>query len=221
MENPLLLPAFPEYMAGFMMALEFTPRITRIAVELLSRAFGQLPDAVLVPWLPTLVVTLRPLGGGLMQTLIKEAGLAFPRKLGELEAWEFSWDRALPELSLDLAAPVAATATPGAAPTSAGPIAAAPAVALSPEEAALAGLLRGEPATLDALASRLGITAGWASTEASSTSAAALAPAGAGAGAAASPAAASAPAAPQTPVGLLLAEHPEALRALAARLGVG
>ncbi|MCB9567020.1 MAG: hypothetical protein H6710_07395 [Myxococcales bacterium] len=96
MENPLLLPAFPEYMAGFLLALEFTPRITRIAVELLTRAFGRLPDEVLVPWMPTLVVTLRPLGGQLMQTLVKEAGLAFPRGLGELAGWEFAWERQLP-----------------------------------------------------------------------------------------------------------------------------
>ncbi|HRI07096.1 MAG TPA: DUF5682 family protein, partial [Nannocystaceae bacterium] len=145
-ENPLLLPAFPETMAGFLMALEFTPRITRIAVELLSRAFARLPDAVLLPWLPKLVVTLRPLGGNLMQTLVKEAGLAFPRGVAELPAWEFAWDRALPEMSLETA--VAAPAA-GAAKVKAKAAAAASAPALSPEEAALAGLLRAQPATLD------------------------------------------------------------------------
>ncbi|HFE43942.1 MAG TPA: hypothetical protein ENJ18_00405, partial [Nannocystis exedens] len=108
MSNDLLLPAFPEYMAGFLLALEFTPRISRLAVELLSRAFARLPDEVLVPWLPTLVVTLRPLGTQLMQTLVCEAGLAFPRRLDELPIWEAPWEPQLPDLQT-------ADDTPGAA----------------------------------------------------------------------------------------------------------
>ncbi|HEY8380242.1 MAG TPA: DUF5682 family protein, partial [Nannocystis sp.] len=48
LHSPLLLPALPEYMAGFLLALEFTPRISRLAVEFLSRAFASLPDEVLV-----------------------------------------------------------------------------------------------------------------------------------------------------------------------------
>ncbi|MCB9704087.1 MAG: hypothetical protein H6711_19520 [Myxococcales bacterium] len=198
MENPLLLPAFPEYMAGFLLALEFTPRITRIAVELLTRAFGRLPDEVLVPWMPTLVVTLRPLGGQLMQTLVKEAGLAFPRGLGELAGWEFAWERQLPAVS-EPAKGAQESAHQGAV---------GPAQELSPEEASLADLLRHHPMSLDALATRLGIDAGWAAV--SSSVAASSAPGGA-------------PSTPtqsaeKTPLAALLAEFPASLEALAMRV---
>ncbi|MEM7132807.1 MAG: DUF5682 family protein [Chloroflexota bacterium] len=93
MTNPLLLPAFPEYVAGFLLALEFSQRITRLAVELISRAFAELPDEVLVPWLPKLIVALRPLGSSITRTLIKEAALAFPRTSSELDNWQFPWER--------------------------------------------------------------------------------------------------------------------------------
>lgn len=152
--SPLLLPAFPDYMAGFLLALEFTPRISRLAVEFLSRAFGQLPDEVLVPWMPKLVVTLRPLGVGVMQTLVKEAGLAFPRELSALPTWEFAWERTLP------AAPTPAKTTtkvPASAP--AAPV--VPAITRSPEEEAVAGLIRAERATTEALAAKLGVPVSW------------------------------------------------------------
>lgn len=212
--SPLLLPAFPDYMAGFLLALEFTPRISRLAVEFLSRAFALLPDEVLVPWLPKLVVTLRPLGSGLMQTLIKEAGLAFPKHLGALPTWEFAWERKLQVAPPP--APVAAQTTTVAA------VASAPAVERSPSEQAIAGLLRAEPATLDVLAGRLGLPATWASeTSAANLPAAATAPTAAAPNAAAPTAATAAPsaaAAAPSPLGSLLAAHPETLEALAKRL---
>ncbi len=188
MGNDLLLPAFPEYMAGFLLALEFTPRISRLAVELLSRAFALLPDEVLVPWLPTLVVTLRPLGTQLMQTLVREAGLAFPRGLDELPVWEAPWERQLPDLKVtDEAAPDAATG---------------PSSQLSPTESALADLMREQPASLDALAIRLGLDAAWAAPE---TTAGPQPRAGSG----------GAPSA----LARLLAEHPATLDALVRRIG--
>jgi hypothetical protein len=199
--SPLLLPAFPEYMAGFLLALEFTPRISRLAVEFLSRAFALLPDEVLVPWLPKLVVTLRPLGPGLMQTLIKEAGLAFPRELAALPTWEFAWER-----SLQVApppAPVQAVAAAAATPT-------APSVERSPREQAIAGLLRDEPATLDTFAARLGLPVVWASATPAAVDVATPA------ATASTPAVTAAPA--SSPLGDLLAAHPETLHALAQRL---
>ncbi|MEZ4383618.1 MAG: DUF5682 family protein [Nannocystaceae bacterium] len=196
MRNELLLPAFPEYMAGFLLALEFTPRITRLAVELLSRAFGQLPDEVLVPWMPALVVTMRPLGGQLMQTLVKEAGLAFPRGLGDLPTWEPPWERALPDLK-------------AAAPKPASPAQETSAPALSPAQAAISALLAEHPASLDALAGRLGIDASWSAAPSSAavSSPSAEDPEGAAQG-------------EETPLARLLAAHPEALEALAARLAL-
>lgn len=189
--SPLLLPAFPEYMAGFLLALEFTPRISRLAVEFLSRAFALLPDEVLVPWLPKLVVTLRPLGPGLMQTLIKEAGLAFPKDVGALPKWEFAWERSLP---------------PAPAPVAQAAVTATRQVEHSPRERAIAGLLRDEPATLETLAGRLGLPITWASAtpEAAPVASATSAPA------------ATPPA--DSPLAKLLAAHPEALTALAQRL---
>lgn len=167
LSQPLLLPAFPDYVAGFLMALEFTPRITRLAVELMTRAFAGLPDEVLVPWLPRLVVALRPLGAASAGALLKEAGLAFPRRANELGAWQFAWER-----------------TKGAVA-----IAAAPQVERTAEEAAITRLLREHPAPLSGLAARLGITAAWAAEGAAppaAVSSTAL-PAGGGAAAARSP----------------------------------
>jgi hypothetical protein len=198
LSQPLLLPAFPDYVAGFLMALEFTPRITRLAVEIVTRAFAGLPDEVLVPWLPKLVVALRPLGPSVVATLVKEAGLAFPRSAGELGAWEPAWDRRKAETP----------AAPSAQPAQAAP-AAAPAVTLSPEEATLAALLRDQREVVDALAARVGLAGAWAD---------------AGASAAAAPvtAAVAAPTptgpAPDDPIARLLAEHAEVVEALAARI---
>src|SRR5690606_20746873 len=53
--NPLVIPAFPQYLSGFVQAMDPVPAIKSFVVELLSKAFGRLPDAILLPWLPTLV----------------------------------------------------------------------------------------------------------------------------------------------------------------------
>ena len=219
LSSPLLLPAFPEYMAGFLLALEFTPRISRLAVEFLSRAFAALPDEVLVPWMPKLVVTLRPLGAGLMMTLVKEAGLSFPRDLKALPAHDFPWERK--------AAPPAPTPTapkPSAAPSAPAPTGApAPvsAPARSPAEQAVWDLLRAEPASVEALAQRMGLTATW--TEAT----AAISPGPASASTAVTttpaeplPAAGAASPAPadDSPLAQLLAAYPEPVQAIATRL---
>lgn len=192
LRSPILLPAFPEYMAGFLLALEFTPRISRLAVEFLSRAFAALPDEVLVPWLPKLVVTLRPLGPALIQTLIKEAGLAFPREFKKLPGWEFSWDRKAP-----------------AVPATAAAAAASPVIERSPVELAVAGLLRAEPACLDALAGILGVPVNWRVLD----NAPVVNPDGGAEVVVAAEAVAA-----DTPLARLLAAHPEALGAVSARL---
>lgn len=209
--SPLLLPAFPEYMAGFLLALEFTPRISRLAVELLSRAFAQLPDEVLVPWLPKLVVTLRPLGSGLMQTLVKEAGLAFPRELSALPKWEFAWERKLP------AAPASAAAAKEKAKPAAAVKEKAPAIERSPAEQTIAALLRAEPASLNALAERFGAPVAWAEV-AAAVATADVAAAGEGASVEVVEVAEVAAASDDSPVGRLLAAHPESLQAQAERL---
>ena len=50
-------------------------------VEAVSNAFGRLPDPVLLPWLPTLITTLRSGGAELAPLLIREAGRIFPGRL--------------------------------------------------------------------------------------------------------------------------------------------
>ena len=52
-------PPFPQYLSGFVQALEPVPGLAPFVVEVMSSAFARLPDPVLLPWLPTLITTLR------------------------------------------------------------------------------------------------------------------------------------------------------------------
>ncbi|OHV33020.1 MULTISPECIES: hypothetical protein [Pseudofrankia] len=89
--GPLTVPAFPRYLAGLVQALEPVPTLTPFAVEMISKAFARLPDPVLLPWLPTLVTTLRDHAGELVPTLVREAGRTFPGNLADLDAWVAPW----------------------------------------------------------------------------------------------------------------------------------
>ncbi|MER7679866.1 hypothetical protein [Streptomyces sp. NPDC096934] len=101
--NPLAVPAYPRYLSGFLHALEPVPALTDFVVEAVSNAFGRLPDPVLLPWLPTLVSTLRSGGAELAPLLIREAGRIFPGRLADLDAWVPPW-RARPEPAVAAAA---------------------------------------------------------------------------------------------------------------------
>jgi hypothetical protein len=89
--NPLVVPAFPHYVSGFVQALEPVPRLAPFVVETLSKAFGQLPDPVLLPWLPTLITTLRTHAAELVPVLTREAGRTFPGTLSGLDSWTAPW----------------------------------------------------------------------------------------------------------------------------------
>ncbi|MFF9351971.1 hypothetical protein [Streptomyces sp. NPDC014734] len=89
--NPLVVPAYPRYLSGFVHALEPVPSLTDFVVEAVSNAFGRLPDPVLLPWLPTLISTLRSGGSELAPLLIREAGRIFPGRLAALDAWVPPW----------------------------------------------------------------------------------------------------------------------------------
>ncbi|MFJ2093996.1 hypothetical protein ACIOEW_32770 [Streptomyces sp. NPDC087901] len=95
--NPLVVPAYPRYLSGLVHALEPVPGLTDFVVEAVSQAFGRLPDPVLLPWLPTLVTTLRAGGADLAPLLIREAGRTFPGRLGALDTWIPPW-RVQPEV---------------------------------------------------------------------------------------------------------------------------
>lgn len=87
----MVVPAYPRYLSGFVHALEPVPGLADLVVEAVSNAFGRLPDPVLLPWLPTLISTLRSNGAELAPLLIREAGRIFPGRLGELDVWVPPW----------------------------------------------------------------------------------------------------------------------------------
>ncbi|WP_051826636.1 hypothetical protein [Kitasatospora aureofaciens] len=134
LDNPLLLPAYPRYLSGLLHALEPVPGLTDIVVEAVSNAFARLPDPVLLPWLPTLIATLRTGGADLAPLLIREAGRIFPGRLSALDAWLPPWR---------------AEAAPPSRPT---------------ERTTRSGvaLLAAHPASCDALADLLGCDGIWA-----------------------------------------------------------
>jgi hypothetical protein len=139
-DNELTIPTLPEYLAGFLLALSFTPLITSLTVELMSKAFERLPDRILMPWLPRLIMTLRPHADTALPTLIKEAAAHFPKDLAALGDWQPPWER---------------------------PSAARPAkesgmdAIITPAAHAASRLLRQHRATTEAVTSALGLSATW------------------------------------------------------------
>ncbi|MEU1438638.1 hypothetical protein ABZ438_31855 [Streptomyces sp. NPDC005786] len=132
--NPLVVPAYPRYLSGLVHALEPVPGLTDFVVEAVSQAFGRLPDPVLLPWLPTLVTTLRAGGADLAPLLIREAGRTFPGRLEALDTW-------IPPWRMGLAAPSAGRPDTGHGCT----------------------LLADHPETCDAVAALLGCEGLWES----------------------------------------------------------
>ncbi|MFG2062787.1 hypothetical protein ACGFIK_15360 [Micromonospora sp. NPDC048871] len=94
--NPLVVPAFPQYLSGFVHALEPVPGLAPFVVETMSTAFARLPDPVLLPWLPNLVTTLRQHGPELVPLLVREAGRTFPGTLAALDSWVPPWSGTTP-----------------------------------------------------------------------------------------------------------------------------
>ncbi|MEV8427606.1 DUF5682 family protein [Streptomyces chartreusis] len=91
LDNPLVVPAYPRYLSGFVHALEPVPGLADVVVEAVSNAFGRLPDTVLLPWLPLLITTLRSGASDLAPLLIREAGRIFPGRLPALDTWVPPW----------------------------------------------------------------------------------------------------------------------------------
>jgi hypothetical protein len=202
LENVLMLPTFPAYLGGFLLALGFTPLVGRLVVELLSKAFERLPDDVLMPWMPSLLMGLRPLGSDLVATLVKEASGCFPGKLNALAGWKAPWEEDLAE-SAD-----GAEAAPGDAAQ--GP-------ALSPEEAGARALCVAHPAATNALGAIFGEAPEWTLLEARGGAQGGATATGAAEGNA--NAGAQAGSATPTASAALLAAHPAALNAMAALFG--
>ncbi|MEU7000404.1 DUF5682 family protein [Nonomuraea sp. NPDC046570] len=136
LDNPLVVPAFPQYLSGFVQALDTAPALSPFVVEVLSKAFARLPDSVLLPWLPRLIVTLRDQAKELVPILVREAGRTFPAALSAVDRWVPPWS------------------VQEAAPATAVPVRAGPA----------STLLAAHPATCDAVAALLGCDPGWQQT---------------------------------------------------------
>ncbi|MFI0418603.1 DUF5682 family protein [Spongiactinospora sp. 9N601] len=131
LDNPLVIPGFPQYMSGFVQALDPAPGLTPFVVELLSDAFAKLPDRVLLPWLPLLIATLRRQAPEMLPVLVREAGRTFPGNVATLDTWTPPWSRTAP--------------------------AAPPVVAAGP----VGDLLVRHPEACDAVAALLGCEGGW------------------------------------------------------------
>ncbi|GAA4257091.1 DUF5682 family protein [Dactylosporangium darangshiense] len=131
--NPLVVPSVPQYLSGFIQALDPAPKLTPFVVEFMSNAFAKLPDPVLLPWLPTLITTLRDQAGELVPLLIREAGRTFPATLPAVDAFVPPW--------LASPAPARSATAPAAHPA--------------------AAFLAAHPATTDALAAALGLGPAW------------------------------------------------------------
>jgi len=142
--NPLVIPKFPRYLAGFVQALEPVPSLAPFVVEVISQAFARLPDRVLLPWLPTLIATLRKQAAEHVPTLIREAGRTFPARLDHLDAWVPPW-------SVRPAADDSPRPAPGSPPGQAS----------DPTSRPAASLLRRHPAATDAVAALLCIADDW------------------------------------------------------------
>jgi hypothetical protein len=133
LDNPLVVPSFPQYLSGFVQALDPAPALAGFVVEMLSKAFARLPDRVLLPWLPTLITTFKQQAGDQVPVLIREAGRTFPGHLSAVDSWTPPWS------------------TSAALPTATPMVSGGPAV----------DLLVAHPETCDALADLLGCTGGW------------------------------------------------------------
>ncbi|MBD2214303.1 hypothetical protein H6G27_31250 [Nostoc linckia FACHB-104] len=135
--NEMLIKSFPEYLNGFILSLTFAPRISKFVVELLSKLFATVPDKILLPWLPSLILKLRP-HAQILQGLIKEASSNFPKNLVGFNSWVPAWRKQQPEIKEQVK-------QVEAAPT------------LSENELTIREFLFNSPATTNALAKLLGI----------------------------------------------------------------
>ncbi|HMY59207.1 MAG TPA: hypothetical protein PK472_13180, partial [Pseudomonadota bacterium] len=147
LDNPLMLPVFPEYVSGFLLALQFAPVIGRVVVELLSKAFARLPEDILYPWLPGLLLSLRPYAEDLLPKLLKDVNGLYPKDTKTLSAWIAPWDKK--------AAAPAPAGDSASAPGEAATTSASASVTLSAEEQAVVSLLQTNPITAARLAAIL------------------------------------------------------------------
>jgi hypothetical protein len=155
LDNELTLPSLPDYLSGFLLALAFTPLVGGLTVELLSKAFERLPDRVLMPWLPKLLMMLRPHADSALPALVKEAVAIFPATLEALASWQPPWYRAKAGRPVS----AAGAGTPPLTPT--GTAAGSNLPVRTPLQITVASLLAARPVTTNAVAAALGLPVQW------------------------------------------------------------
>jgi hypothetical protein len=200
LDNPMSVPAYPSYLSGFLLALGFSSMVAPLGVELLGRAFTELSDSILMPWLPGLIDSLRPRASDIMPALLKEAQLVLPRRLSDLDAWSAPWESA-------------ASASP-ASQAAHSPEEQGAQAALSPEEQGVRALLFAHGQAAEAYATGMGLQAVWAREQAP-------APGGAGRDPQESGQAAAGLSAQEQGARDLVLAHPAATEAYSALLGRG
>ncbi|WP_019629301.1 DUF5682 family protein [Actinomadura atramentaria] len=154
LDNPLTVPVFPQYLSGFVQALEAAPALAPVVVEVISKAFGRLPDDVLLPWLPVLITTLRDQAADLVPVLVREAGRTFPAGLPALDAWTPPWERRPAAAPVAVSGPAAGLLSEH--PATADAVAALLGVATTPPASTALPLLTTHPASAEAIATLLG-----------------------------------------------------------------
>jgi hypothetical protein len=93
LDNSMTVSSMPAYLNGHLLALKFTPLAGPLVVELTGKAFARLPEELLMPWLPGLIVMLRSHGEDVLPPLLKEASRALPGRLADLKDWKPAWAR--------------------------------------------------------------------------------------------------------------------------------
>ena len=176
LDNPLSRDAMPRYLSGLLLAMTLSPRVAGVAADLLGRALHDLPDRVLMGWMPSLLTALAPHRGAALTPLFQAVMRGLPRSLTQVDAWEPAWLSAPEPEAAAVEAPVRSEAAavvhgllaqhpaglrgharalghPLDAPEEVGESPAAPSSTLP--------ILRAAPASLDAHARSLGLAHGW------------------------------------------------------------
>ncbi len=157
LRDPLRIETFADYLSGYILALQFAPRVADFVVQLLNQFFGSVPDAVLLPQLPNLILKLRAQAQHL-KPLVKTAARSFPQTLADLDALGLpaaSDLSAAPELSTPPFEPALTPKTPTLTPKTIS------IAALSEADRPIQTLLLSYPATAAALTQRSGISGDW------------------------------------------------------------
>ncbi|MGG6263144.1 DUF5682 family protein [Leptolyngbya sp. AN03gr2] len=83
--SSVLISTFPLYVAGLVESLSFAPFLANLAGDLLN-SFFTMPDTVLIPWLPALVLKLQEMPD-LLKLLVEPVIPTLPQSLSQLDQW--------------------------------------------------------------------------------------------------------------------------------------